>query len=83
MARNKRTDTTRKTVTLPNDVWDAIAAYEREERCDTVNEAIRRLVRIARPASDSSAGLRAEIARLRALLAAAGVDPDKREGGTP
>lgn len=82
MAREKRTDTTRKTVTLPNDVWEIIAAYERDEGCDSGNEAIRRLVRIARPTPDSSAGLRAEIARLRARLAAAGLDPDKGEGGT-
>lgn len=67
---------TRKNILLLNDLWARIAAYRHARQIGTEMEALRRLVGRGLDAD-------AEIARLRALLAAAGLDPDKGEGGTP
>ena len=72
---------TRKTLVLPDRLWERIGEFRAERRrhegrIPAEMEAIRLLIQCGLDAD-------AEIARLRALLAAAGVDPDKREGGAP
>lgn len=67
---------TRKTVTLRNEMWERVDAYRHANRIKAEREAVQRIVGTGLDAD-------AEIARLRALLAAAGVDPDAKSGGTP
>lgn len=64
----------RKTVTLSEATWDRVDAYRHANRIKVEREAVERLMERGLDAD-------AELARLRALLAAAGVDPDKGEGG--
>jgi hypothetical protein len=48
---------TRKSVTLPDDMWEEIAAYRFSERIGTEAEAVRRLLVIAlRRVSDARKG---------------------------
>ena len=66
---------TRKTVTLRDETWDRVDAYRHANRIKAEREAVQRIVGAGLDADD-------EIARLRALLAAAGVDADEHKGGT-
>lgn len=64
----------RPNVQLPYLVWRAVTAHQVSREIGTQAEALCRLVLAGLDAAD-------EIARLRALLAAAGVDADGDEGG--
>ncbi len=66
----------RKVVPLPPSTWKRVDEWRFQNRVRTEFEAVRRLMERGLAADD-------EIARLRALLAAAGVDPDEHEGRTP
>ncbi len=66
---------TRKTVALRDATWERVDAYRHDNRIRSEREAVQRVV-------DAGLDGAAEIARLRALLATANVDPDKPEGGT-
>lgn len=65
----------RKVVPLEPETWQLVDEWRFARRVRTEFEAVRRLVVLGLDAD-------AEIARLRALLAAAGLDPDAKEGGT-
>lgn len=63
----------RKVVPLPPSMWKRVDEWRFEQRIRTEFEAVRRLIERGLSAD-------AELARLRGLLGAAGVDPDKPEG---
>ncbi len=66
----------RKVVALPPALWERVNGWRHDRRVRTEVEGVRHLI-------ERGLDGEAEIARLRARLAAAGVDPDGDEGGTP
>lgn len=65
----------RKVVALPPALWERVNGWRHDRRIRTEVEGVRHLI-------ERGLSAEAEIARLRALLAAADVDPDANEGGT-